>query len=104
MKLLFATVTVVPAAAAVLFGLAAPVSARTIPVPRDAALHWGRYFGDNKAADGDVTASPAPITLPARVKQLSTSNSTQYALLVNGQVWAWGQGNHGELGDGAEAN
>jgi alpha-tubulin suppressor-like RCC1 family protein len=104
MKRSLATLTVVPATAAVLLGLAAPVSASTVTVPRDTALHWGRYFGDPKVADEDITPSPARITLPAPVKQLSTSNSTQYALLTNGQVWAWGQGTNGELGDGARAN
>lgn len=104
MKRSLATLTVVPATAAVLLGLAAPVSARTAAVPGDTALHWGRYFGDPKIADEDITTSPAPIALPAPVKQLSTSNSTQYALLTNGQVWAWGQGTNGELGDGAHAN
>jgi Regulator of chromosome condensation (RCC1) repeat len=104
MKRLLATLTVVPATGAVLLGLAAPVSAHTVTVPRDTALHWGEYFGDHKSADSDRTTSPAPIALPAPVKQLSTSNSTQYALLANGRVWGWGQGTHGELGDGADAN
>jgi alpha-tubulin suppressor-like RCC1 family protein len=104
MKRLLATVTVVPAAAAMLFGLAAGASAGTIPVPRDTALHWGEYFGDHKSADGDETTSPAPIALPAPVRQLATSNSTQYALLANGQVWAWGQGTNGQLGDGGHGN
>jgi hypothetical protein len=104
MKRSLATLTVVPAAATALLGLAAPASARTIPVPSRTALHWGRYFGDHKSGDADQAGLPAPITLPAPVRQLSTSNSTQYALLTNGQVWAWGQGTNGELGDGADAN
>jgi alpha-tubulin suppressor-like RCC1 family protein len=67
-------------------------------------LHWGSYFGDNVAGDTDMITSPAAITLPAPVRQVSTSNSTQYALLTNGQVWAWGQGTNGQLGDGSDAN
>jgi alpha-tubulin suppressor-like RCC1 family protein len=38
--------------------------------------------------------------LPAPVAQVSSSNSTQYALLTNGTVYAWGLGTHGELGNG----
>jgi alpha-tubulin suppressor-like RCC1 family protein len=44
------------------------------------------------------------MNLPAPVVQIGTSNSTEYALLDNGQVWAWGDGKPGELGDGAEAD
>ncbi|MGD0448951.1 MAG: hypothetical protein ABSB36_10150 [Candidatus Dormibacteria bacterium] len=35
---------------------------------------------------------------------MGTSNSTEYALLTNGQVWAWGIGTSGQLGDGSTAN
>jgi alpha-tubulin suppressor-like RCC1 family protein len=104
MKRSLAMLAVVPATAAVLLGLAAPVSARTVTVRSGTALHWGRYFGDVKSADGQITVSPTRIALPAPVRQLSTSNSTQYALLTNGQVWAWGQGTNDELGDGAHVN
>jgi alpha-tubulin suppressor-like RCC1 family protein len=38
------------------------------------------------------------------VVQVGSSNSTQYALLANGSVWAWGQGTQGQLGDGATVN
>lgn len=83
----------------------APAPARTAPASsRGAALHWGSYFGDRVAADAARALSPARVSLPAAVKQLATSNSTQYALLTDGQVWAWGQGTHGQLGDGGDAN
>jgi alpha-tubulin suppressor-like RCC1 family protein len=32
--------------------------------------------------------------------QVASSNSTQYALLANGRVYAWGLGEDGQLGDG----
>jgi len=37
------------------------------------------------------------VTLPGPVAQVATSNSTQYALLTNGSVYAWGLGNAGQL-------
>jgi alpha-tubulin suppressor-like RCC1 family protein len=66
--------------------------------------HWGTFFGDSRRADGDQTLSPATISLPGDVQQLGTSNSTQYALLTNGTLWAWGQGTNGELGNGSDNN
>lgn len=42
--------------------------------------------------------------LPAAVTQIASSNSTEYALLDNGQVWAWGEGYNGELGNGKDVN
>jgi alpha-tubulin suppressor-like RCC1 family protein len=64
--------------------------------------HWGAY-GTNAKPHGTQT-SPAALTLPGPVKQVGSSNSTQYALLTNGQVWAWGLGNDGQLGDGGTSN
>jgi alpha-tubulin suppressor-like RCC1 family protein len=40
------------------------------------------------------------VTLPARVAEVGTSNSTAYALLTNGSVYAWGAGTRGQLGNG----
>ncbi len=59
--------------------------------------HWGSYFG------GDATGpllTPSAFSFPSPVVQVGTSNSTQYALLADGTVWAWGLGTDGELGDG----
>jgi alpha-tubulin suppressor-like RCC1 family protein len=62
------------------------------------AEHWGAYGTSGKPYD--TQTSPVPITLPGQIKEVGSSNSTHYALLTNGQVWAWGNGTNGELGDG----
>jgi alpha-tubulin suppressor-like RCC1 family protein len=67
-------------------------------------MHWGAYFGDADKANTDKTTSPAATTLPGTVEEVATSNSTEYALLSDGTVWAWGQGDRGELGDGGSVN
>jgi alpha-tubulin suppressor-like RCC1 family protein len=64
--------------------------------------HWGAYGSNSKPHDTHM--SPVPLTLPGSVKQIGTSNSTEYALLTNGQVWAWGLGGDGQLGDGGTSN
>ena len=66
--------------------------------------HWGAFFGDGISADRNITLSPVSLTFPAPVVQVATSNSSQYALLGNGRVYAWGQGTNGQLGNGATAN
>jgi alpha-tubulin suppressor-like RCC1 family protein len=48
--------------------------------------------------------SPVTVTLPGAVTQVGTSNSTQYALLAGGSLYAWGLGTQGQLGDGRERN
>jgi alpha-tubulin suppressor-like RCC1 family protein len=48
--------------------------------------------------------TPVALRLPAPVAEVGSSNSTQYALLTNGSVYAWGLGTDGELGNGGTAN
>jgi alpha-tubulin suppressor-like RCC1 family protein len=96
------------AAAALLAGsaLSSPALAQSRPAPGATSgtviEHWGVYGADGTLADRH--ASPVPLTLPAAVSQVGSSNSTQYALLTNGQVWAWGEGGHGQLGNGTVEN
>jgi alpha-tubulin suppressor-like RCC1 family protein len=64
------------------------------------AQHWGTFAGAGVSGDGDMSLSPVSISLPGKVVQIATSNSTDYALLSDGQVYAWGEGADGELGNG----
>ena len=67
--------------------------------------HWGTFFGGtNTLKPEDMTTSPASVRLPGRVAEVASSNSSEYALLTNGSVYAWGLGNAGQLGDGATKN
>ena len=66
-------------------------------------LHWGSFFGGKKG-NFDVQTSPVPVTVAGRVAQVASSNSTEYALLTDGRLYAWGLGTQGQLGNGAAAN
>lgn len=65
--------------------------------------HWGAFFGE-QSRRFDTRRRPATVTLPGIVAQVGTSNSTQYALLTSGRLYAWGLGTHGQLGDGRRRN
>jgi alpha-tubulin suppressor-like RCC1 family protein len=65
--------------------------------------HWGSFFGA-RSGNFDVEAAPVTVTLPGPVAEVGSSNSTEYALLANGSLYAWGMGNVGQLGDGGSAN
>ena len=63
-------------------------------------LAWGSMFN----TPNDATyRTPTAITLPEQVVEVGTSNSTEYALLTDGTVWAWGLGSMGQLGNGTAA-
>ena len=44
------------------------------------------------------------MSIPGTVVQVASSNTTLYALTATGQVYAWGVGTSGQLGDGATAD
>jgi alpha-tubulin suppressor-like RCC1 family protein len=66
--------------------------------------HWGTFFGASRGVNYDTRKAPAAVTLPGTVAEIGTSNSTEYALLTNGRLYAWGLGTAGELGDGQTQN
>lgn len=61
--------------------------------------HWGVLAGG-----GGRSLSPVKVSVPGTVAEVGTSNSTQYALLTGGSVYAWGVGTDGELGNGSRQN
>jgi alpha-tubulin suppressor-like RCC1 family protein len=69
----------------------------------DKVLHWGSLFGGKKG-NYDIRTSPVAVTLPGRVAQVGSSNSTEYALLTDGRLYAWGLGTQGQLGNGRVQN
>jgi alpha-tubulin suppressor-like RCC1 family protein len=66
--------------------------------------HWGTFFGAKGGVNYDTRTVPTAVTLPGPVAEIGTSNSTEYALLTNGRLYAWGLGTAGELGDGQVLN
>jgi alpha-tubulin suppressor-like RCC1 family protein len=66
--------------------------------------HWGSFFGYRKGVNYDLASSPVAVTVPGTVAEIGTSNSTEYALLTNGSLYAWGLGTQGQLGDGSTVN
>lgn len=58
--------------------------------------HWGAYTGSTE----NTNLRPVSVSLPGPVAEVGTSNSTEYALLNDGTLWAWGTGSDGQLGDG----
>lgn len=60
---------------------------------------WGSFAGSSSRR-----LSPATVTLAGPVAEVGTSNSTVYALLTTGSVYAWGTGSRGQLGDGLDKN
>ena len=64
---------------------------------------WG-YGGNGELGNGQTTANS---DMPVRIENLDNVVAvadatlfTTYALTAQGQVWAWGQGGFGELGNG----
>jgi alpha-tubulin suppressor-like RCC1 family protein len=64
--------------------------------------YWGG-FADVSGVAG-VELRPFQIHLPGPVDQVGSSNSTMYALLADGSLYAWGIGTSGQLGNGTKVN
>ena len=94
-------------AATLVTGTAAVAATRTphrVAIPPAQADHWGFFFGNSPPGGGQVRRVPTAIRLPGPVAEVGSSNSTQYALLTDGTLWAWGEGGDGELGNGSTRN
>ena len=78
-------------------------SAMSKPETTSTVRHWGSFFGGTPG-NVDIEKSPVTVTVPGTVAEVGTSNSTEYALLTNGSLYAWGLGTQGQLGDGRSAN
>jgi alpha-tubulin suppressor-like RCC1 family protein len=77
-----------------------PSSTATFAGPASTVKHWGSFFGGVTGTNYDTRTSPAAMTLPGTVAEVGSSNSTQYALMRDGSLWAWGVGLYGQLGNG----
>ena len=94
------------AATTLISGTAAATTRPTAPaaVRTAQADHWGFFFGNHPPGNENVRRVPTTIRLPGPVAEVGSSNSTEYALLTNGTLWAWGQGGDGELGNGSTSD
>jgi alpha-tubulin suppressor-like RCC1 family protein len=90
----------------VILPLALSGGAASASPPAPATIeHWGAFIGGLiDHTPYDLQLSPVPLSLPGRIAEIATSNSSQYALLTNGSLYAWGLGGNGQLGDGGTGN
>ena len=80
---------------------AASVGAATSP---GKAFAWG-YDGEGQLGNGAAgpnTNVPGAVSNPSGVKSVKAGCEHGLALKENGTVWAWGLGNHGQLGTGTD--
>jgi len=66
---------------------------------------WGRNNAGQLGKAASPGASPKPNAvsgLPAAVASVAAGADFNCALLVNGQVWCWGDNSYGQLGDGTK--
>ena len=95
---------------ALLPGAAAPAAAAPPPAARAAArgplLAWGNnQYGE--LGDGTVTGEETPVAVnPPADLRVTSARVGAFGVGVGtaGQVWAWGRGQEGELGNGATAD
>jgi alpha-tubulin suppressor-like RCC1 family protein len=66
----------------------------------DTVYRWGAYFGGGGTSYTQRRATP--VAGLSGVEALAASNSSNYALVTGGTVWAWGDGRRDQLGDGSQ--
>lgn len=71
---------------------------------------WG-FNGQGQLGDGTVTNSDVPVEvkLPAAATEMymggsAANNGQTLVLLVDGQIWAWGNNDYGQLGNGGQSS
>jgi alpha-tubulin suppressor-like RCC1 family protein len=82
------------------------LNGQTLVMLADGSLYaWGSDTY-SQLGDGSTTAeaSPVPFFPPAGVtySALATGGATSYGIAADGTVYAWGQGNRGQLGNGTK--
>ena len=77
--------------------LLVPILAVTASPVVASVYYWGCCFAGSPLA-------PTAMSIPGIVIQVGSSNTTQYALTSTGEVYAWGTGTAGQLGDGGTTN
>jgi alpha-tubulin suppressor-like RCC1 family protein len=84
------------------FGWGGPPHAHFVAVGHDRHV-FGSHPGSVLGV-GPTRVVPTVVGgIPGAVVQVATSNSTGYALTASGDVYAWGTGSQGELGNGTYA-
>ncbi len=75
-----------------------------------AYYNWG-YNAAGQLGNGSTTDSAVPVhvELPAAVRQVfqggsGPKNGQSIAILANGSVWAWGENDRGQLGNGTRVS
>lgn len=66
---------------------------------------WGDNATKQLAADSPgSSATPLTVQLPGGVQDVAIGSHHVCALLTDGTVWCWGQGDQGELGNGSQGS
>jgi alpha-tubulin suppressor-like RCC1 family protein len=100
-----ASALVLAALAAVACSSSASTAASSTPkapsaTPGTTVYRWGVPGSQGAVTQLERTTPVAVSGIKGKVVQIATSNSDGYALTSNGQVYAWGVDNYGELGTG----
>ncbi len=72
----------------------------TSPAGSSSVYRWGVVGNRGAIAQLQLDKPMAIAGIEGRIVQIATSNSDGYALTSTGEVYAWGVGSYGELGDG----